>query len=98
MQAQSPMKTTTLVKRFLPYFKPYKGTIAFDLCCAACGRTEGFFELGLHIYDIAAGVVILEEAGGKVSGWQEGEDPLKTGNICATNGLTHAFLLSRIRD
>ena len=35
MQAQSPMKTTTLVKRFLPYFKPYKGTIAFDLCCAA---------------------------------------------------------------
>ena len=74
------------------------GSAAFDLCCAACGRTEGFFELGLHIYDIAAGVVILEEAGGKVSGWQEGEDPLKTGNICATNGLTHAFLLSRIRD
>ena len=35
MQAQSPMKTTTLVKRFLPYFKPYRGTMAFDLCCAS---------------------------------------------------------------
>lgn len=72
------------------------GSAAFDLCCAACGRTEGFFELGLHIYDIAAGIVILEEAGGKVSGWSGDEDPLITGNICATNGLTHDFLKSKL--
>jgi myo-inositol-1(or 4)-monophosphatase len=58
----------------------------------ACGRTEGFFELGLHLYDIAAGVVILEEAGGVLSGWSDGESVLETGNVCATNGHVHAFL------
>lgn len=68
------------------------GSAAFDLCCVACGRTEGFFELGLNLYDIAAGVVILEEAGGTVTGWADDEDVRKTGNVCATNGHMHAFL------
>jgi myo-inositol-1(or 4)-monophosphatase len=68
------------------------GSAAFDLCCVACGRTEGFFELGLHLYDIAAGVVILEEAGGVLSGWSDGENVLETGNVCATNGCVHTFL------
>ena len=72
------------------------GSAAFDLCCAACGRTEGFFELGLHIYDIAAGVLILEEAGGKITGWDPEEDVLVTGNICATNGLTHDYLMGKL--
>jgi myo-inositol-1(or 4)-monophosphatase len=73
------------------------GSAAFDLCCVACGRTEGFFELGLHLYDIAAGVVILREAGGMVTGWAADEDVLQTGNICATNGHTHAFLQGILR-
>lgn len=68
------------------------GSAAFDLCCVACGRTEGFFELGLHLYDIAAGVVILEEAGGVATGWSDAEDVLETGNVCATNGRVQAFL------
>lgn len=72
------------------------GSAAFDLCCAACGRTEGFIELGLFIYDIAAGIVILREAGGKVTGWSDDEDVLKTGNICASNGLTHDYLRSQL--
>lgn len=68
------------------------GSAAYDLCCVAMGRCEGFFELNLHIYDIAAGMVILSEAGGRVEGWREGEDVRRTGNILATNGRIHEHL------
>ena len=68
------------------------GSAAYDLCSVAMGRCEGFFELNLHIYDIGAGVVILREAGGLISGWREGEDPLVCGNIIATNGKIHDHL------
>ncbi|MBQ3574729.1 MAG: inositol monophosphatase [Clostridia bacterium] len=65
---------------------------AYDIACVASGRCEGFFELGLHIYDIAAGVVIAREACAEISGWREGEDPLTSGNIIVTNGKIHKFL------
>ena len=68
------------------------GSSAYDLCCVAAGRCEGFFELHLYIYDIAAGMVIISEAGGMCTGWREGEDPRCTGNIIATNGRIHAYL------
>lgn len=68
------------------------GSAAYDLCSVASGRCEGFFELCLHIYDIAAGVVILREAGGMVSDWREGKDPLTSGHVLATNGLIHEAL------
>lgn len=68
------------------------GSAAYDLGSVACGRCEGFFELCLHIYDIAAGVVILREAGGMVTGWKEGEDALVSGHILATNGRIHEHL------
>ncbi len=70
------------------------GSAAYDLCCVAMGRCEGFFELNLHIYDIAAGMVILTEAGGKAEGWREGEDVRATGNILSTNGHIHEHLRS----
>lgn len=73
------------------------GSAAFDLCCVSCGRTEGFFELGLNLYDIAAGVVILKEAGGTVTGWSDDENVLETGNVCATNGVVHSFLKGMLR-
>lgn len=68
------------------------GSAAYDLCCVAMGRCEGFFELNLHIYDIAAGMVILNEAGGRTEGWREDEDVRITGNILATNGRIHQHL------
>jgi len=68
------------------------GSAAYDLCSIASGRSEGFFELCLHIYDIAAGVVILREAGGMVSGWRNGEDCLVSGNVIASNGRIHEHL------
>lgn len=74
------------------------GSAAYDLCCVAMGRCEGFCELNLHIYDIAAGVVILREAGGEISAWKESEDPLITGNILATNGKIHEHLRGILLD
>ena len=68
------------------------GTAAYDLCCVADGRAEGFLELGLSLYDYAAGYVILTEAGGRLTGWEAGEDGLRTGNILASNGAFHAAL------
>ena len=70
------------------------GTAAYDLCCVADGRSDGYVELGLNLYDYAAGCVILTEAGGTVSGWEDGEDGLSTGNVIATNGILH----EQIRD
>ena len=68
------------------------GSAAYAMCCVACGRSEIFFELGLHIYDIAAGIVIVEEAGGKVTGWPGEANCEITGNTLATNGALHAFM------
>lgn len=74
------------------------GSAAYAICCVACGRSDVFFELGLFIYDIAAGIVILEEAGGRVSGWTSDEDCKITGNIVATNGPLHDFMLGELRE
>lgn len=74
------------------------GSAACDLCHVACGRSEIFMELGLHIYDIAAGVVIVEEAGGRCTGWPGEEDCKVTGNILATNGHLHDFMLGQLGD
>ena len=65
------------------------GTAAYDLCCVAAGRSEAFMELGLGLYDYAAGYVILAEAGGRFTGWHYGEDGLATGNLLASNGPLH---------
>lgn len=68
------------------------GSAAYDLCSIASGRIDGFLELGLNIYDYAAGYVILTEAGGRLSGWGAKEDGLATGNILASNGKLHEAL------
>lgn len=65
------------------------GSAAYDLCCVASGRCDGFFELGLYLYDFAAGRIMVEEAGGKVTGWPGEADCNQTGDIIGTNGLIH---------
>lgn len=60
------------------------GSAALDLCFTACGRFEAYVELDLNLYDIAAGVLIVKEAGGKVTGWPgDSDSPLVTGNVIA---------------
>lgn len=68
------------------------GSAAYDLCCVADGRADAFVELGLNLYDYAAGYVILTEAGGTFTGWADGEDGLTTGNLIATNSIIHDAL------
>ena len=72
------------------------GSAAYALCCLACGRSEGFAELSLCIYDIAAAKVILEEAGGKMTGWPGEADAVITGNVIASNGLLQDFFLNTL--
>lgn len=73
------------------------GAAALDLAYVAAGRVDGFFEIGLAPWDVAAGALLVLEAGGRVSGWPgDAADPLTSGRILASNGLTHAWLTSRM--
>jgi myo-inositol-1(or 4)-monophosphatase len=69
------------------------GAAAVDLAYTAAGRFDGFFEIGLSPWDCAAGILLIEEAGGKVSHWKEKVFDLFAGQpILATNGLIHKKL------
>jgi myo-inositol-1(or 4)-monophosphatase len=72
------------------------GSAALDLAWMAAGRYDGFFETGLHIWDIAAGTLLITEAGGMVSDLHGKETYLKTGHICAGNPNIHPQLLQVI--
>ena len=65
------------------------GSAALDLACVACGRFDGFWEFGLQKWDTAAGLLLVEEAGGKVSDFQGQPYSLGGPNILATNGDIH---------
>ena len=73
------------------------GSAAVDLAYVACGRLEGFWELNLNIYDVAAGILILTEAGGRISDFSNGTENFY-GQIVATNGHVHDQLLSLLVD
>jgi myo-inositol-1(or 4)-monophosphatase len=66
------------------------GSAAADLAYVACGRFDAFFEAGLAPWDIAAGIVLVREAGGRIGGLAPGVDPLFSGQILATNRVLHA--------
>ncbi len=59
------------------------GAAALDLCYVACGRLDAFFETGLQPWDLAAGTLIIREAGGIVSALDGGENHMKTGHVLA---------------
>ncbi|MEO1450175.1 MAG: inositol monophosphatase family protein [Bacteroidota bacterium] len=69
------------------------GSAALDLAYVASGRFEAFFEYNLNAWDVAAGALILQEAGGQVSDFNGGEDYLFGKQILATNGKIHTDLL-----
>jgi myo-inositol-1(or 4)-monophosphatase len=68
------------------------GAASLDLAYVACGRLDGFWERGLSPWDIAAGVVIVEEAGGRVTAYDEGSFVIESGRILATNSHIHTAL------
>lgn len=63
------------------------GSAALDLAYVAAGRYEGYWERGLNAWDIAAGVLLVREAGGFVEGMDANTDPIETGDILAANSL-----------
>ncbi len=68
------------------------GSAAIDLAYVACGRLDGYWERGLSPWDLAAGVVLVEEAGGIVTAYDGSAFSLDTGRILATNGQIHQAL------
>jgi len=69
------------------------GSAALDLAHVACGRLDGFWEFGLNPWDMAAGALLVQEAGGMVSGLRGGEDYLRSGHVAAGNPRIHPQLL-----
>ena len=68
------------------------GSAAIDLCYVACGKLDGFWEMQLNIYDIAAGALIVREAGGNLSDFSGGSDFPEKG-ILAANSSLHPLLI-----
>ena len=68
------------------------GAAAIDLAYTACGRFEGFFEANLKPWDVAAGKIIIEEAGGKVTNFSGGEDAIFSGEIIGAGPIFDEFL------
>lgn len=74
------------------------GSAAIDLAYVACGRFDAFFEYNLQDYDIAAGIVLIREAGGLVCDFTGGDDMLENGSIVAGNTGISPQLLHRISN
>ena len=87
---KSLMQKTHGLRRF--------GSAAVDLCYVASGRTEGFFEYNLNSYDVAAGALIVKEAGGQVTDFKGGDDYVFGRNIVASNGAIHPDFLGVLSE
>jgi myo-inositol-1(or 4)-monophosphatase len=74
------------------------GSAALDLCNVASGRYDGFWEFNLNPWDTAAGVLIVEEAGGKVTRFDGSPFELNSRETVASNGLLHDALLAEFQE
>lgn len=100
-----PFKAKHFLNDYLAVFKDIftdcigkrrMGAAAIDLAYVAAGRFDGFWELGLSPWDQAAGWIIIEEAGGKVTDFWGSEDFLYARYTLATNGLIHEQMIDKI--
>lgn len=73
------------------------GSAAIDLAYIACGRFDGFWEEGLNPWDIAAGILLINEAGGQITDYQGLQIDLYNPPICASNGLIHQEMLEVLK-
>ena len=74
------------------------GSAALDLAYVAAGRLDGFWEWGLRPWDIAAGILLVREAGGIVTGRGGADDAMTTGDVVAANPKVLRAMLPRLRD
>jgi myo-inositol-1(or 4)-monophosphatase len=73
------------------------GSAAVDLAYTACGRFDGYYEYNLNPWDVAAGILIVRQAGGEVMNFKGGEECLNSRELLATNGLITNEVLSVIQ-
>lgn len=73
------------------------GSAAVDLAYTACGRFDAYYEYNLNDYDMAAGIIIVKQAGGKVFDFSGRDGMLKTRDVIATNGKVGEELLEKIQ-
>jgi len=101
-----PFRKKNMIDLYLDLFKNVfnqvsdirrAGSAALDFANLACGRCDGFFELGLSPWDMAAGSILITESGGIVSDFGGGKDYLRTGNIVASTPLLHDKLLKEVK-
>jgi myo-inositol-1(or 4)-monophosphatase len=74
------------------------GSAAADLAYVACGRLEGFYEYGLKPWDVAAGIFLVRQAGGRVSDFKGSDNGLFGAEIVASNALVFGEFLSTVKD
>jgi myo-inositol-1(or 4)-monophosphatase len=74
------------------------GSAAIDLCWVACGRFDGFWEYNLNAWDVAAGYLIVREAGGRISNFDGSDTTVFDKETLATNGLIHEEMLRVINN
>ncbi len=85
------MGATVGVRRF--------GAAALDLAYVAAGRVDGFWEFGLQPWDMAAGILLIREAGGYITGLTDGKhDPMASGDVIAANDHLHLPLAALIKE
>ena len=95
---QDPATLVGLFSEFLTVSRAVRrlGSAAIDLCYVAAGRLDGFWEQQLNPWDMAAGALIVEEAGGRVSGTDGQPFRSRAGHVLASNGLIHDQMLQTI--
>lgn len=102
-----PFKNKELSERYFATFQSLfgqcsgirrTGSAALDLAYVACGRLEGFWEFNLKPWDIAAGSLLIQEAGGLVGDFNGNENHLKTGNIVGANPKIFKQLIQKINQ
>jgi myo-inositol-1(or 4)-monophosphatase len=73
------------------------GSAALDLCSIAAGRYDAYWEFNLNAWDTAAGILIVQEAGGQVTDYRGGPCKVEDRDVLATNGLLHEEMMSEFR-
>jgi myo-inositol-1(or 4)-monophosphatase len=74
------------------------GSAVLDMAYVACGRFDGFWEIGLHPWDVAAAVLLVREAGGKATDFEGNPDCISGEFIVASNGLIHDQMLRVVKE
>jgi myo-inositol-1(or 4)-monophosphatase len=74
------------------------GAATLDLCWLAEGKFDGYYELGLKPWDMAAGALLVSEAGGKLSTMDGNDFDIMTPSLLATNGILHEYLLNEFQE